>query len=104
MLNNDLSQYVRVMDQIEDWEEAIRQVGKPLIEDDCITTNYVESMIQNIHRNGPYVVVMPGVALPHSRSEDGANATCLSFLKLKQPVMFPQEKKIHLISAKTFHA
>lgn len=37
---------------------------------------------------GAYIVVCPGVAMPHARYEDGVNKVAISFLRLKNPVFF----------------
>lgn len=99
MIQQLLKQYVTVADGVANWEDAIRLAAKPLRLDGCVSEAYVNAMIQNVHRNGPYIVIMPGVALPHSRVEDGANTTCLSLLKLHQAVMFPEDHAIKLVIA-----
>jgi PTS system mannitol-specific IIA component len=56
-------------------------------------------LIHNVEVNGPYIVIMPDVAMPHSRVEDGALKTDASILKLKDGVIFPQDNVVHLIIA-----
>ncbi|MDD6365849.1 MAG: PTS sugar transporter subunit IIA, partial [Stecheria intestinalis] len=41
---------------------------------------------------GPYIILIPGVAMPHS-TEGGAlvHKTCISFMKLAKPVSFDDQ-------------
>ena len=42
---------------------------------------------------GAYIVVCPGIAMPHARYEDGVHAVAVSFLRLKEPVYFSTSKE-----------
>ena len=70
-----------------------------LLENGSIRASYIDAMIHNVEVNGPYIVIMPDVAMPHSRVEDGALKTDISILKLKDGVAFPQDNIVHLIIA-----
>lgn len=97
MLKKILSENVQVMNQVENWKEAIRIAAIPLVEDKTVGSEYVDAMIENVEKNGSYIVVAPGVAIPHSRPEDGVRKTGLSLLKLTKGVMFPEEKEVQVI-------
>lgn len=97
MVNNLLKEYVAYSKKASDWQDAIRQAAQPLLEAECITENYVNKIISNVIEHGPYIVIMPRVALPHSHAEDGALKTALSILKLQEPVEFPQNKMVDLL-------
>lgn len=71
-----------------DWEEAVREAGKLLYETGAVEEMYVEEMVLNIKRNGPYIVVCPGTALPHADTEKGVIHEAASIVRLKQPVDF----------------
>jgi len=45
-------------------------------------------MIETVKQLGPYSVIAPGIALPHSRPEDGVVCNCMALIKLKEPVNF----------------
>jgi mannitol operon transcriptional antiterminator len=53
------------------WEEAIRIGGELLVKNDFVEERYVEAMVSNVREMGPYIVIAPGVAMPHARPEDG---------------------------------
>ena len=70
-----------------DWENAIRTAGGLLRSAGAVTENYVDRMVSGVRELGPYIVVCPGIALPHARIEDGAKRVAVSFLRLRNPVM-----------------
>jgi ascorbate PTS system EIIA or EIIAB component len=84
---------IQVMDEISDWEEAVKAAANPLLAKGIIESTYIEAMIENIKTLGPYVVIGPEVAIPHARPETGVNQVGMSFLKLNQPVNFLQDEK-----------
>ena len=96
-----LSQYLRnninFMDSIPSWEEAIKFAALPLLNRGNINSKYVQDMIDNVNNNGPYIVIVPGIALPHAKNEGGVLKTGISFLKLKNPVSFPEEKEVNIL-------
>ena len=53
-------------------------------------------MIRNVEEHGPYIVLMPDVAIPHARPEDGVIELGMSVLKLEKAVEFPKEKEVRL--------
>jgi mannitol/fructose-specific phosphotransferase system IIA component (Ntr-type) len=53
------------------WQEAIKKAAQPLLRNGSVSKQYVEAMIQSVLDAGPYIVLMPGFALAHARSEDG---------------------------------
>lgn len=70
------------------WEEAIRNAYKPLLDNDCITEEYIEDTIKAKKLNGPFMVISKGVALPHTRSDAGAKKLALGITILDKPVEF----------------
>lgn len=70
------------------WDEAVRSAGEILVRSGAVSNNYVERMVSCVREMGPYIVVCPGVAMPHARYEDGVSRVAISFLRLKEPVIF----------------
>lgn len=99
MTTTSYFKHYQMVDQVDHWKDAIRLAAQPMLDHDWITENYVQSMIQNVLDNGPYIVIMPQVALPHTRSEEGALKTSVSVVKLVEPVLFPEDKEVKLIVA-----
>lgn len=76
----------------EDWKDAVTK-SINLLEDNGFTEKnvYLESIFSSTEKNGPYYVISPGVAIPHSRPEDGVNDLAVSIVTLKTPVKFNHE-------------
>lgn len=71
-----------------DWEEAIRAAGQLLVDTGSVERRYIESMIACVKKIGPYIVIGQGLAMPHSRAEDGVRKIGLSMVRLAKPVNF----------------
>ncbi|MGT2639033.1 PTS sugar transporter subunit IIA [Streptococcus sobrinus] len=70
------------------WQEAIQEVSKPLLKKEIITENYVRTMIEDVEKYGPYIVIGPHLALAHDRPEDGAKRLGLSLAIFVQSVTY----------------
>lgn len=87
---NDL---IRFCDKTpETWKEAIQLSCQTLLDKDFITQQYVDEIISCVKKHGAYIVIVPGVAMPHS-SEDsqGVLGTAISFTKMKEDVIFEKD-------------
>ncbi|MBX0358071.1 BglG family transcription antiterminator [Halobacillus sp. Nhm2S1] len=94
MLNELLTaQTIQFRDQISNWEEAIQVASKPLLDQQHIRPEYVQAMIDNVNELGPYIVIAPGIAIPHARPEAGVEQLGMSLLRLKDPVYFSDKDK-----------
>jgi len=72
-----------------DWREAIRMSCESLEADGTVEGNYKEDIIACVEKYGPYIVIMPDVAIPHSQENaKGVHKTAISFMKLEKPVSF----------------
>ncbi|ALC83889.1 MULTISPECIES: BglG family transcription antiterminator [Bacillus] len=91
------SQTIQLQSRVSDWKEGIRVASQPLVELGTVEERYVEAMIQSIEVNGPYVVITPGVAIPHSRPEQGVRSLSMSLLRLDEAVNFAPDKPVRLI-------
>ena len=97
MLKEFLKNNIKIIDNVENWEEALRIGTESLINNNNIEPRYVQAIIDNVYKFGPYIALTDGVAMPHSRPEDGVLKKGMSFLKVKNGVDFYQtESKIYL--------
>ena len=72
-----------------DWRDSVRMSCKPLEADGTLDPVYAEEIIACVEKHGPYIVIIPGIALPHSmEGAKGVNKTAIGFMKLEQPVSF----------------
>jgi PTS system ascorbate-specific IIA component len=82
---------IRLGIEATDWEDAIRQAAEPLKEQGKITQGYIDGIIRNMEEAGPYFVLAPHIALPHTRPEEGALQSAIGIATLKTPVAFGSE-------------
>ncbi|TZE82959.1 BglG family transcription antiterminator [Calorimonas adulescens] len=87
---NDLltEKTIKLNVEVDNWEEAIREGGKLLLEAGKIEARYIDAMIKTAKQLGPYIVIAPGIAMPHARPEDGVKEVGMSLITLRTPVNF----------------
>ena len=83
------------------WQEAVRATGRLLVRGGAAEPRYIEAMLRTAEELGPYVVLAPGLALPHARPEDGAIEVGFSAITLASPVEFgnPDNDPVRLVIA-----
>lgn len=83
--------HILLNEQVGTWEESIRRVSAPLVEEQVIDPNYVTAMIDSVKEYGPYIVIGKYIALAHARPEDGVNRLGISVATIKDPIEFGNE-------------
>ncbi|MBU5363142.1 PTS sugar transporter subunit IIA [Enterococcus raffinosus] len=96
MLKEQLTGNTMVIETIDSWQEAIRLSAEPLVNNGTVEDTYVEAMIQNVLENGNYIILLPQIAMPHARPEYGSKGVGLTFLRVKEPVMFPDGEPVKI--------
>jgi mannitol/fructose-specific phosphotransferase system IIA component (Ntr-type) len=74
--------------RVKDWQEAVHVCGRLFNVEGATEERFSEAMIRVATEFGPYIVVAPGIALPHARPEDGVIRASMSVIKLSTPVNF----------------
>lgn len=78
-------------DGFDTWEDAIYGCGIPMIEHGYVEKQYLDCIIKCINEYGPYIIIAPDVAMPHSTECcDGVFKTGICFMKTKNPVHFDE--------------
>ena len=73
----------------DSWQDAIRGSGENLIKQGYIDDRYIKTVIACVEKYGPYIVIAPDIAMPHSTEKaDGVYKTAISFMKVEKPVVF----------------
>ena len=91
IINNNRVQFI---ERAENWEDAIRKSCRLLIGDGTISPAYADEIIAAVHELGPYIVLMPGFALPHAmKNSENAHGTAIAFMKLAEPVAFVNDNR-----------
>ncbi|MDI6600864.1 MAG: BglG family transcription antiterminator [Thermoanaerobacteraceae bacterium] len=78
--------------EVDNWEEAVREGGQLLVNAGKIEPGYIDAMVRTVKQLGPYIVIAPGIAMPHARPEDGAKEVGMSLITLKNPVNFGHQQ------------
>lgn len=79
---------VKLKVEATNWEEAIRVGAGMLVEQGLAKESYVEGIISAVKQLGPYIIISEGLAMPHTRPEEGALDIGCSLITLKEPVLF----------------
>lgn len=90
-MKNILNGQIQVVESAENWEKAIETAAQPLIKNGKIKYGYVENIIKNIKELGPYIILLPGVAVPHARPDENVIESSLSLLKINKGVSFSED-------------
>lgn len=76
---------------VTSWEEAVRAAGRLLVKCGFAEERYIEGMLSLSRELGPYIVLTPGVAIPHARPEEGADKVGFAAVTLNPPINFGNE-------------
>lgn len=72
----------------ETWEDVIRHGGQLMVDAGFTEPTYTEAMIDLVRDMGPYIVLAPGLAMPHARPEMGAKQVGTALVTLEKPIDF----------------
>lgn len=82
---------IKLNQTASDWRAAIK-IGTDLLEAaGTIEPRYYDTIISNIERMGPYIILAPGLAMPHARPEEGVIKTSFALVTLAEPIVFEGE-------------
>lgn len=76
------------------WEDAIRKSCLAFEKTGVVNEKYYLELIDCVKKFGPYIVIEPGIAMPHS-TQEGENVfkTEISFTKFEKSVKFDDENE-----------
>ncbi|MGL6167176.1 MAG: BglG family transcription antiterminator [Fusobacteriaceae bacterium] len=100
--NTELSKFLPLQNikfevESNSWQEAVKEGGKILLENSAITESYITNMIETVEKYGSYIVIAPRFAIPHSRNNGEVMKSLASLIRLKNPVIFPNNKSVSII-------
>ncbi|WP_431221667.1 PTS mannitol transporter subunit IIA [Serratia sp. L9] len=84
---------ISIKNSARTWQEAIDICMAPLLRHHVVNENYVQAIKDSTVNNGPYYILVPGVAMPHARPECGALKTGMSLTLLKNDVHFGEDNE-----------
>lgn len=93
---------IRRVDLQLDWQQAVRESAKLLLNRDFIENSYIDHMMEFIKEQGFYAISDDSFALLHGKGTEGIKKTSLSLLVNQQPVWFgyKQVKVIFCLASK----
>lgn len=71
---------------VNDWKQAIKISVDLLLKKELVDENFEKLVIDNIEKNGPYIVLADYFALPHAVSYESVKKVCYSLLFLEEEV------------------
>lgn len=78
-------------EKFDDWKDAVRANGKALKAEGYIEDQYIDAVVECIEKYGPYIVIAPNIAMPHStEGAPGVLKTGIGFMKVEEPVHFDE--------------
>lgn len=83
---------IKLDQSCDSWQSAVEAAGQLLLADELITSEYIQAMIQMVVDYDSYIVISPGVAIPHAEFSHGAKKIGASFVRLAEPVSFNHQK------------
>jgi len=79
---------IRCNVRVADWKEAVAFTGKAMEQAGLAESRYTTAMRELIEKEGPYLVIAPGIALLHARPEEGVLKAGFVMITLSSPVNF----------------
>lgn len=79
---------IKLHQSATNWQDAIKIGTDMLIASGAVEPRYHDTIIKCIKDMGPYIILAPGLAMPHARPEDGVNRTAFALVTLTEPVYF----------------
>lgn len=79
---------IRLKVKVDSWDKAVREAGNLLVNSGKIKDSYVDHMIESVTIFGPYMVIIPHVAIAHARPDENVLEAGVSLITLKKPVEF----------------
>lgn len=76
----------------KDRNQAISLAGEILVKQKKVDSSYIPAMIENCEKFGPYIVLAPGLAIPHAAPNAGIKELGISCVILSEPVVFGNEE------------
>lgn len=79
---------IKLNQSAQNWEEAIKLGTDMLIASGAIEPRYYDNIVNKVKEMGPYIILAPGLAMPHARPEEGVIKTSFALVTLKEPIYF----------------
>ncbi len=82
---------IKLHQTANDWQSAIKIAVDLLEQAGCVDPRYYHNIVKGIEAHGPYIILAPGLAMPHARPEDGVIKSGFSLVTFKNNIFFDGE-------------
>lgn len=82
---------IQISEKVENWEKAIELAVRPLVKGNYVEERYIQEIIKNTEKYGPYYVLAPEIAMPHARPEQGVLEKQIAVTVLRTPIKFSED-------------
>ena len=97
LLNYLNEERIRFIEEVDDWKEGIRLACAPLIEEQKIMPQYIETLINENDTEHTYSFLGETMAIPHADRPNQILNDGFSMLILKRPIQFKNKHKVQII-------
>lgn len=84
-------EFIQFVDSVSDWKEAIKLASAPLIENENVERNFVNKLISETERLGPYYILAKDLALAHISPDKSIKKNGISLLYLNKEINFKND-------------
>ncbi|MGO3792874.1 MAG: PTS sugar transporter subunit IIA, partial [Enterococcus gilvus] len=88
---------ISIIDQVEDYKQAMALAGKPLLLDGSVTENYIQSVIDTHDFDDPYTILGEDVAIPHALPSEGVQKIGISLLIVRKGFNYSKDQSLKLV-------
>lgn len=88
---------IRLKEIAKDWKDAIRIAVSPLVKSGAVKKGYADDIIEATLEYGPYYILVPGIAMPHSKPGNNIEKDAFSLVTLQEPVFFPGDLEVSVL-------
>lgn len=82
----------------DNWEAAIKIGTDLLVKAGTIEPRYYDNIVSKIKEMGPYIILAPGLAMPHARPEEGVLKTSFALVTFDNPIYFEgEDEPVHVM-------
>lgn len=81
---------VDVEKEVHNWQDCVEAGGDLLVKANKITPTFIHSMIDVVNELGPYMILLPDVALFHGKPSEAVKEACLSFITFDKDIYFSE--------------
>lgn len=82
---------IQIISKVKDWREAIYVAVQPLVNGGYCEARYIDEIIKNTEKLGPYYVLCENLALVHGSTDQGVLKRQIAITLLEEPIKFKED-------------